>query len=106
MVHLAECIGIAARYYNLALVFVAVMLYIYLLRMEHKKVFIKPWKYIFVSICIYIVEQTLSALEGAGLLKVSVMVYPLLEFFIIIYFIYALLVMREHIKDSIKVRKK
>lgn len=98
MVHLAECLGSVAMLYNLALVLIAVVLYINLLRLPNpKNIFLKPWKYIFVSICIYIVEQTLAILQDKGMQILNI-TFPIFEFFIIILFIYALLTLREHVK--------
>jgi hypothetical protein len=102
MVHVAECIGIGAQYYNLALVAIVILLYVTLLRMPHRKIFMKPWKYIFASICIYIVEQIASILNTIGTVSVHPLVFPVLEFFIITIFIYTLLTLREHIKQGRK----
>lgn len=106
MVHLAECLGLVAQYYNLALVVVVLILYIILLATPNiKRAFLKPWKYIFVSLCVYIGEQALSIVNTAGVMPVHPIVFPIFEFFIIVLFIYALLVMKEHLKEP-KVAKK
>lgn len=103
MVHLAECIGIGAQYYNLALVIVVLILYISLLITPNiKRAFLKPWKYIFISLCIYIGEQILSLVNTAGVMAVHPIIFPVFEFFIITIFIYALLTMKEHLKGKKK----
>jgi len=103
MAHVAECIGIGAQYYNLALVAVVIILYIILLMTPNlKRTFIKPWKYIFISLCIYVGEQVLSIVNTTRIMPVHVLVFPILEFFIITIFIYALLTMKERINDKKK----
>ena len=101
MVHVTECLGIGAQYYNLALIVVVLILYITLLMTPNiKKTFLTPWKYIFASLCIYIVEQILSIINTTGAMKIHPLIFPIFEFFIIIIFIYALLTMKEHIKGT------
>lgn len=96
----AECIGIAAQYYNLALVVLVIILYIALLRLPAGKVFIKPWKYIFLSLCVYVIEQVLSILNTTGIMLIDPLIFPTIEFVIITIFIYTLLTLREHIKQE------
>jgi hypothetical protein len=100
MEQIAECLGIGAQYYNLALVIVVIIMYIILLRLPAGKAFIKPWKYIFASLCIYIIEQILSILNTTGAVTVHPIIFPILEFFIITIFIYTLLTLKEHIKEG------
>jgi hypothetical protein len=101
----AECIGIAAQYYNLALVVLVLILYLSLLKLPAGKVFILPWKYIFLSLLVYVIEQVLSILNTTGVMPVDPLVFPMLEFVIITIFIYTLLTLREHIK-GMKVEQK
>jgi hypothetical protein len=101
----AECIGIAAQYYNLALVIVVLILYLKLLKLPSGKIYILPWKYIFLSLLVYVIEQVLSILNTAGAIAVSALVFPMLEFVIITIFIYTMLILREHIKGA-KVEQK
>ncbi|MBW2992905.1 hypothetical protein KY345_06865 [Candidatus Woesearchaeota archaeon] len=101
MVHVAECIGIGAQYYNLAFAVIVIFLYIGLLRLPPGKVFMKPWKYIFLSLCIYIVEQIISILNTIGWITAHPLVFPIFEFIIITIFIYTLLTLREHIKGGV-----
>jgi hypothetical protein len=101
MVHTAECLGIGAQYYNLALIVIVLVLYILLLATPNlKRAFLKPWKYIFASLCIYVVEQIISIINTTGIMTVHPLVFPMLEFFIITIFIYALLTMKEHLKGK------
>lgn len=103
MVHIAECIGVGAQYYNLALVAVVIILYIKLLMTPNvRRAFIKPWKFIFVSFCVYIIEQVLAILNTAKVMAIHPIIFPIFEFFIIVLFIYALLTMKEHLKGGKK----
>jgi hypothetical protein len=64
------------------------------------KVFIRPWKYKFLSLCVYVIDQILSILNKTGILLIDPLVFPAIEFVIITIFIYTLLTLREHIKKE------
>jgi len=96
---IAECIGIAAPYYNLALVVVVVTLFVVLLRIKNEQRFLTPWKFVFGALCVYIVEEVITVLDGLKVIVTPKLVFPLLEMVIIALFIYALLVQNEHLKS-------
>lgn len=105
MAYIQECIGIAAPYYNLAFVIIVVVLFIKLLSIKNHKLYLKPWKLIFAALCIYIVEEIMTILEGAGLIVIPSVLFPIFEMGMISLFIYALLLQREHLKLN-KIPKK
>lgn len=99
---LAESIGIAAPYYNLAFVVVVVALFVVLLKIKNEKLFLTPWKFIFAALCFYIVEEVVTVLEDLKVLNVPSVTFPIIEMVIISLFIYALLVQVEHLQQKKK----
>lgn len=109
MVDVYVALGIAAPYYNLALVAVVVMLFIALFRTKSKTAFMKPWYLLFLCICIYIVEEIITVLRAAGLTTIPQHINAFFEFGIIVIFIYLVLVQKEYVKKHFRittVRKK
>ena len=109
MVDVYVALGIAAPYYNLALVAVVVLLFIALFRTKNKGVFMKPWYLLFACICIYIVEEVITVLRAAGLTAIPQHINAFFEFGIIVIFIYLVLVQKEYIEKHFRittVRKK
>jgi len=96
---IAECIGIAASYYNLALVVIVVTLFVKLFTIKNAQRFLVPWKFIFGALCVYIVEEIVTVLDGLKVIVAPKLVFPILEMIIISLFIYALLVQVEHLKS-------
>jgi len=99
---LAICLGRVAPFYNLVLVFIVLILFIKLFSIKNKKVFLKPWKFIFLAVIIYVVEEGLTVLIDVGLVdtKLSVLLFPLMEMVMLVLFIYMLLLQKEHIKQN------
>lgn len=95
---ITDCLGLSAPYYNLVLVGVVVALFIYLLRLPNKKVFNEPWKYLFLAIIIYIVEELLTILKAADLISFPHFIFGIFEMAIIGLFIYMCLLQKEHLK--------
>ena len=95
---LAYCLGRIAPYYNLVLVVIVIFLFLKLFKTPNKKIYIKPWKFLFVVILVYVAEEIITVLSMANLISVPKITFPLLEMLIITLFIYVLLLQREHIK--------
>jgi glycerol-3-phosphate acyltransferase PlsY len=95
---LAYCIGRVAPYYNLILVVIVILLFIKLFKTAGKKVNIKPWKFLFVAVLVYLGEEIITVFSMANLIIVPKIVFPLLETIIITLFIYVLLSHKENIK--------
>lgn len=98
MVGVLTSLGIAAPYYNLALVVVLMILFAVLFRTKNKKAFMKPWYLFFICICIFIIEEVLTVLRAAGLTAIPQYINAFFELAIITIFIYIVLIQREHIK--------
>lgn len=98
MTSLAESLGVVAPYYNLALVLIAVIIFVRLFHIPNKKIFLLPWKLIFVAILIYIVEEVLTILNSLQILLTPRILNALFELIIVSIFIYALLIQKEYLK--------
>ena len=67
-----------------------------------KTIFVRPWKFLFFAILIYVIEEFFTVAEGLNLILLPVWLFPLFEMIIVILFIYMLLIQREHIKNTEK----
>lgn len=99
---LGICLGAIAPYYNLVLVMIVALLFYKLFNTPTKKVFVKPWKFLFVAIFIYVIEEFLTVAEGINLILFPTWLFPFFEMIMIILFIYMLLIQREYIKGTKK----
>ena len=99
---LAVCLGTVAPFYNLALVIAVIILFIKLFSDKNKKVFLKPWKFIFVAVIIYVFEEVLNVFIKLNILdkKFSTLLFPLFEMAIIVLFIYMLLLQKAYVKEN------
>ena len=99
MSEIANALGAVAPYYNLAMVCVAVYLFIKLFRtpIKAKNVYVLPWKYLFAAVIIYILEEIFTVLRSAGIITIVEHVNGFFELVIISLFIYALLLNKEYI---------
>lgn len=102
---LGQCLAQVAPYYNLVLVSVVVIMFIYLFKVANEKTHIRPWKFLFISICIYILVQVTSILRNADVINLPHITNAILETLIITLFIYMLLIQKEHVKNE-KIPKK
>ena len=89
--------GLVAPYYNLVLVAIAAWLFVVLFRTPSKKIFLKPWVVLFVSLLIYVVEEVITVLRAVGAVRIPIHVNGFFELAIISLFIYALLLQKEAI---------
>lgn len=95
---LAYCLGSVAPYYNLALVVLVILLFLKLFKTPNKKTYLRPWRFLFAAVLVYVVEEVVTVLEMAGIVVVPGIIYPLFETAIITLFIYMLLLQKENIK--------
>ena len=100
MSSISTCLQIIAPFYNLALVVVLIVLFVILFTLKSKGIFIKPWRYIFIALLVYVVEESIYILESLKIIPINVLIYPLLELVIITLFIYMLLIQRQRIKNE------
>ena len=92
----AEALTIAAPFYNLALVVIVLLLFGKLFTTpSKKKVFLKPWHFIFAAVLIFVFEEVITILRSAQILDIAVFINGYFELAIISLFIYTLLILRE-----------
>lgn len=99
---LAYCLGNIAPYYNIVLAGIVIYLFSKLFKINSKKIYLKPWKFLLAAVFVYILEEIITVLNQAQLINVSKIVFPLLEMIIITLFIYVLLLQREYTKNTKK----
>jgi hypothetical protein len=93
---LAEALATAAPFYNLAMVVIVLLLFSKLFKHHPKNAFLKPWKYVFAAVLIFILEEVITILRAAGLLDITLYINGFFELAIISLFIYTLLLVKEH----------
>ena len=100
MTDLFTSLGIVAPYYNLIFAVIAVCLFIKLftIKPKIKRFYLFPWKLIFFSLGIYILEEIITVLRAVGILDIPVHINGFFELLIISIFIYVLLLQKEFIK--------
>ena len=67
---------------------------------KNKKVFLAPWKYLFVALLIFIVEEALTVLRSVGILNIPRNINGFFEVAIISIFIYTLLLQHQYMKKQ------
>jgi len=94
-----EILGAAAPFYNLGFVVIVIILFFKLFATgrQNKDVYLMPWGLIFAGLCIFVVEEVITILRAAGVVKISLHINGFFELGIIILFIYAVLLQKEHI---------
>lgn len=106
MTALMESFGMVAPYYNLGMVLVVVYLFLKLFKTYQpgKHVYVRPWVYIFIAVCIYIVEELLTVLRKAGIITIKEHINGFFELAMIIMFIYGFMLQKEYIREQIHKR--
>jgi len=97
---LALSLAEAAPLYNLGLVVVAIILFIKLFTtpVKNKKIYLMPWKLLFLALMVFVLEEVLTVLRGMGIIDIPVHINGFFELIIISTFIYTLLLQKEHVK--------
>ncbi len=94
-------LGEVAPFYNLFFVIIALFLFIKMFSVPRiKQVYLFPWKLIFFALLIYVVEEVLTILRMQDIINIPIHINGFFEIFMIIAFIYALLVLKDHIKKK------
>ncbi len=96
--NLTYCLGIVAPYYNLALVIVVIFLFLKLLKIKNKKTSIRPWKFLFAALLVYVGEEIITILDMNAIINAPKLLFPFLETVIITLFIYVLLLQKKNLK--------
>ncbi len=99
----ADAFNVAAPIYNMAFVAIAVWLFVTLFRTPRAKIVnLMPWKLVFGSLLIFVVEEVLTILRLQGILPSEVRYFNgVFELFIVALFIYALLLQKELSKRAL-----
>ncbi len=89
-----------APLYNLGLVAIAIYFFVKLFTtpVRDRRVDLFPWKLLFFAVVIYIIEELLTFLRIIEVVNIPRHINGFFELFIIIIFIYALLLQKEHLK--------
>ncbi len=97
---LALSLAEAAPVYNLGFVVIAIYLFIKLFStpVRDKRVYLMPWKIIFFALVVFILEEVLVVFRGMGVVDIPRHINGFFEVIIICFFIYALLLQKEHVK--------
>lgn len=100
MSELTVAMGLVAPYYNLVLVIVTAYLFIKLFKtpIKNKKVYLKPWKMIFIALFVFVLEEALTILRTAGIINIPIHINGFFELSIISLFIYTLFLQKEYNK--------
>lgn len=99
--YIGKCIGTAASYYNIVFVVIAILLFIKLLKIP-TQLYKRPWKLLFIAVLVYVLEEILTILQGAGIISFPHFIVGFFEMVIILLFVYMLLLQRDYIKQSVK----
>ena len=96
----AESLAAVAPLYNLALVAVVILLFLKLFSLKSKGAFLKPWKYLYLAVLIYVVEELLTVLDKAGILTRPRVLNVFFELAIIGIFVYLLLLQKQSLQHG------
>jgi hypothetical protein len=96
-----NCLGFIAPYYNLALVAIVMVLFIYFFAIPNKhKIYDTPWKLLFLAILIFIVEEIMTVMDALGMISFPKITFAFFEMAIISLFIYMCLLQKERVKNG------
>jgi hypothetical protein len=94
-----ECLEIVAPWYNLVLVGIVIALFIKFFMKPSKKIYLKPWIMLFIAICVYIIEEGMTAFGFSAINDIYRILHPLFEMIMISLFIYMLLLQRDYLRE-------
>ena len=93
-------LGMIAPVYNLGLVIIALYLFyvMFTTPLKNRKVYLAPWKFLFLALFVFIVEELLTILRQAQLIDIPRNINGFFELAIISLFIYTLLLQKQKVK--------
>jgi len=97
---IGKAIGIVAPLYNLALVAIVIMMFMWLFSLRNRKIYAKPWQLVFVGVLIFVVEEVMTVLRSLALISFQPAIFPLFEMIILGLFIYSLLLQMQYVKTG------
>ena len=100
--YFANALGLAAPYYNLALVLIVILLFLRLFRTRNKNAYTLPWKLLFFAVLVYVAEEIVTVIAATGLIHPPKVLFPVFEMIIITTFIYMLLLQKEYVSNPKK----
>ncbi len=102
MASLALAIAQSAPVYNLAMVFIVIFLFIQLFKtgIKNKKIFMTPWKLMFVAVLIFVFQELLSVLRSQEVIEIPVYINGFFELAIVVLFIYILLLQKDYVERN------
>jgi len=100
MSELTVALGMAAPFYNLAMVVVVIWLFVKLFRTPSSTSFMKPWYLLAGCIGIFVVEEVFTILRAAGLKAIPPHINGFFEFAIIVIFIYMVLIQKQYVQEN------
>ena len=98
---LGLCLAQVAPLYNLALVVIAIHLFVVLFKtpIKDRRAFIKPWGFIFAALMVFVIEEVVTVLRAMEVISIPIHINGFFELTIIILFIYALLLQKEKMEE-------
>jgi hypothetical protein len=98
----ASCIPSIAPVYNIALSLIVFYLLtkLILLRRKNKNVFIKPWKYLFAAVSIFVLEEAITIFKVFGYISDAIIprwFNAVFELIIVALFVYMLIEQINHV---------
>lgn len=104
MPELGLAFGMVAPWYNLGLV--AVLLYLFWQVFKTapagKRVYLFPWKVLFLAVIIFVIEEVVTVLRSQGILMIPIHINAFFELVIIAIFIYTLLLQKEYVARTFR----
>ena len=96
---IANCLGIVAVYYNIliALVMAATFLWLFYIT-DERKIYIRPWKYLFLAGLTFFIEEIFIFLRIHNILDTPIYLDGFFGIVIVTFFIYMLLLQKEYVK--------
>lgn len=94
---LEYAIEAVAPLYNLAFVLVVLVMFYFLFKKPNNKVYLKPWKFLLLAICLFIIEEILTILNNFKFVSYPLFINSILEILIVSSFIYMLLLQKRHL---------
>ncbi len=91
-----------APLYNLALVLVVLVMFYFLFKKPNDRVYLKPWKFLLISLCVFVIEEILTVLTNFKFISYPLFINGILEIFIVSSFIYMLLLQKRYLKHKSK----
>lgn len=99
MTTIANCIGIVTVYYNLLIAIAMAATFIWMFYIvDEKKIYIRPWKYLFWAGVAFLLEEIFVFLRMHNILMTPIYLDGFLGVVVVTFFIYMLLLQKEYVR--------